>query len=197
LASQYGFKIPESPLQRKGWLGQMLEVVLGTSAGTMAAPDFLQLGIELKSIPLSATGLPKESTFVTTIPLLTVHKESWKTSACYAKLRRVLWVPVEGDPTIAYATRRIGQAVLWSPSAEEDAILQQDWEELTELIVAGKLTTLDATYGQYLQIRPKAADAASLCDAFDEAGHKIKTLPRGLYLRSQFTGMVIHRQYAL
>ena len=57
----------------------------------------------------------------------------------------------------------------------------------------GKLSEIDATMGEYLQIRPKASNGQSLCYGFDEEGSKILTLPRGFYLRSRFTNTIVNR----
>jgi DNA mismatch repair protein MutH len=187
LAGMVGMRIPDTPTQRKGWAGQALELVLGASAGSRAEPDFVNLGIELKTLPLNHSGKPSESTFVTTIPLLTVHRQTWKTSQCFAKLRRVLWVTLEGDRDIPFHHRRMGRAILWSPEEAVERVLADDWAELTWMIGTGRLEEIDASMGEYLQVRPKGANAKSLCYGFDEAGNKTLTLPRGFYLRSRFT----------
>jgi DNA mismatch repair protein MutH len=187
LALLLNFKIPENQLQRKGWAGKALECILGASAGNESRPDFCNLNIELKTIPMNHLGKPAQSTFVTSIPLLTIHQQTWKTSQCYAKLQRVLWVPIEDVPTIKFEHRRIGQALLWSPTLKQEAVLEQDWNELSFMISSGQLAKIDARIGEYLQVRPKAANARALCDGFDTNGQIIKTLPLGFYLRSSFT----------
>lgn len=191
LASELGILIPENPAQRKGWVGQIIEYALGASAGNQSCPDFPSLGVELKTIPVNHLGRPAESTFITTIPLLTVHQQTWETSQCFAKLKRVLWVPIEGCSTIPFQSRRIGVGIIWSPNLEQQRILANDWSELTLMIGTGKLSQINATMGEYLQVRPKAANAKSLCYGFDEEGNKIQTLPRGFYLRSRFTAEII------
>jgi DNA mismatch repair protein MutH len=191
LASTLGVVIPSSPIQRKGLAGQLIELALGVTAGNQCAPDFLELGVELKTIPVNQSGKPAESTFITTIPLLTVHQQTWETSQCFSKLKRVLWIPIEGDRAIPFHSRRIGRGILWSPSTAEEQVLKQDWCELTLMIGTGQLAAIDATIGEYLQVRPKAADAKSLCYGFDEEGNTIQTLPRGFYLRSRFTARII------
>ncbi|ASQ45922.1 DNA mismatch repair endonuclease MutH [Legionella clemsonensis] len=191
LASMLQISIPAEKTKRKGWTGLAIELALGTTAGTKAIPDFSYLGIELKTLPLNPTGKPAESTFVTSIPLLTIHQQQWLSSQCYSKLRRILWIPVEGDRNIPFEHRRIGHGFLWSPSKEDELILAGDWHELTFMIGCGKLEKIDATIGQYLQVRPKAANAKSLCYGFDEEGSKILTLPRGFYLRSSFTAQIL------
>ena len=113
--------------------------------------------------PMGVNSKPLESTFVTSINLLTIHKEQWETSQCFSKLRRVLWVPVEGDNTIPFQHRRVGCAFLWSASAEDEAVLKRDWCELSFMLGGGQLAEVDARMGLYLQVRPKAANARSLC----------------------------------
>ena len=191
LATLLDLCIPAHPLQRKGWAGQAIELALGTTAGSKSAPDFCALGIELKTLPINHLGKPAESTFVTTIPLLTIHKQVWQTSSCFAKLKRVLWLPIEGDPKIPFSHRRIGRGILWSPSVQEEEYLRNDWSEFVLLIGTGMLAQIDSSMGDFLQVRPKAANAKSLCYGFDEVGNKVLTLPRGFYLRSSFTMTVL------
>ena len=190
LASALGLLVPEHPLQRKGWLGQAVERALGATAGNASAPDFSELGVELKTLPLNALGKPAESTFVTHIPLLNIHEQTWETSQCLAKLKRVLWLPIEGDKRINFAHRRVGRAVLWSPSPEDYAVLSADWQHLSSMVSLGQLEEITASMGDYLQIRPKAAHGQSLCYGFDAEGNKVLTLPRGFYLRASFTNTI-------
>ena len=184
--------IPLNPSQRKGWVGQALELALGTDANNKAEPDFQQLGIELKTLPIAKSGKPTESTFITSIPLLTIHQQNWKSSQCFAKLKRILWIPIEGDTDIPYAQRRIGRGFIWSPDEAQEFILASDWNYLTLQIATGLLETIDATAGEYLQVRPKAANGKSLCYGYDSEGNKVKTLPRGFYLRSSFTAKIFN-----
>lgn len=192
LAAQCDFHLPEHPSHTKGFLGSLLEKALGTTAHNQALPDFVSLGVELKTLPIDKHQRPAESTFVTSIPLLTIREESWETSTCYLKLRRVLWVPLESGRDIPMKHRRIGQAFLWSPTPEDLDILKRDWSMLTEMITLGQLEYLSARIGEYLQVRPKAAHGGVLCEAYGAQGEKIKTLPRGFYLRRSFTTKIWH-----
>ncbi|MBA2656075.1 MAG: DNA mismatch repair endonuclease MutH [Tatlockia sp.] len=192
LAALLELRIPDKKQRRKGWTGMAIEQALGTTAGNKAIPDFANLGIELKTLPLNNNKKPSESTFVTSIPLLTIHQQNWQSSQCYAKLQRVLWLPIEGDITIPFGHRRIGRGFLWSPNSSETAILAQDWNELILMITTGQLGEINATIGQYLQIRPKAANAKSLCYGFNSEGRKELTLPRGFYLRASFTEQIVN-----
>lgn len=191
LSMEVNIEIPSNPVHRKGWVGMALEHILGTDAKNKSEPDFQELGIELKTLPIAKSGRPAESTFVTSIPLLTIHHQNWRTSQCYAKLKRVLWIPIEGDKDTPFEHRRVGNGFLWSPSEQEEEVLSSDWDYLTWQISSGHLDHLNATVGNYLQVRPKAAHGKSLCFCYDANGNKVKTLPRGFYLRSSFTAQIL------
>lgn len=63
------------------------------------------------------------------------------------KLKRVLWIPVEGERSIPLAQRRVGLPLLWSPNEEEDRQLREDWEELMDMIVLGQVERITARHG--------------------------------------------------
>jgi DNA mismatch repair protein MutH len=194
LAGELGWQVPADQRRQKGWVGQLLEAALGADAHNQSLPDFTQLGIELKTLPVNAQGKPRETTFVCTIPLLTIHRQSWETSQVWRKLQHVLWVPVEACPTIALAERRVGIAVLWRPDAAQTAALRQDWLEITGMIVTGELASLSGKLGQYLHVRPKGLNGRSLCWSYNQAGDKVLTLPRGFYLRTGLTEQILQMQ---
>ncbi|PFG45196.1 DNA mismatch repair protein MutH [Vibrio sp. ES.051] len=195
LATEAGMNVPENLKRDKGWVGQLLEWHLGAPSGSKPQQDFSQLGIELKSIPISYTGKPLETTFVCVAPLTGVQGLTWETSHVRNKLSRVLWVPVEGERELPLAKRRVGSPLIWSPNEEEERILRNDWEELMEMIVLGKFDQISARLGEALHLRPKAANAKALTEAYSSNGKPIKTLPRGFYLRTQFTEKILLKHY--
>lgn len=190
IAAQFGVAIPADHRRMKGWIGQLMELCLGADAASLPQPDFLKIGVELKTIPINARGWPKESTYVCTSPLA-ADAGTWEASLVRLKLRRVLWMPVEAAPGIPLASRRIGSALLWSPSGIQEEMLRSDWEELTEMITLGELDKISSRHGRALQIRPKAANARSLTRTFDCDGAPSTTLPRGFYLRTSFTAAIL------
>jgi DNA mismatch repair protein MutH len=195
IASRHQLRVPTRLHHAKGWIGQLLEQCLGATAGTAAAPDFQSLGIELKTIPVNRLGQPKESTYVCTVPLHGEAEACWQDSWVRGKLACVLWLPIEADSQIPIEARRIGTAILWSPSAQQEQCLQQDWEEHMELIQCGRIQEISAHHGTCLQIRPKAANKKALCTTTDEDGLPVQTLPRGFYLRPSFTAEILRQQY--
>lgn len=195
LAKRLGEPVPADQRRAKGWAGQLLEQVLGASAASLPEPDFQHLGVELKSLPLNADGQPRESTYVCTVPMSDTRQLSWERSWLRLKLQRVLWVPIEADPQLPLAQRRVGNALLWSPSAEQEAALRRDWEELMDLVCLGRWEELSARHGCYLQIRPKAAHSRVLTNAHDSDGNLCQILPRGFYLRTAFTRRILEQHY--
>lgn len=197
LAAIAGLPVPDSLRRDKGWVGMLLELWLGASAGSKPEQDFAAIGIELKSIPVDSHGHPLETTFVSVAPLTGNTGVVWETSHVRYKLQRVLWVPVEGERSIPLRERHIGTPLLWSPSAAEDEQLRRDWEELMDLIVLGQVEQITARHGEVLQLRPKAANGRILTEAIGAQGETILTRPRGFYLKKSFTAALLARHFLL
>ncbi len=195
LAQEATMAVPVDLKRDNGWVGQLLEWHLGAVAGSKPTQDFEKLGIELKSIPISYSGKPLETTFVCVAPLVGVHGLTWETSHVRNKLSRILWIPVEGEREIPLAERRVGSPLLWSPSLKQEQQLKQDWEELMEMIVLGEVEQITAKHGEVMQLRPKAANGKALTEAYGASGRIIKTRPRGFYLRTQFTEQILNQHY--
>jgi len=174
-----------------------LERWLGASAGSKPEQDFSALGIELKTIPVDSLGRPLETTFVCVAPLTGNSGVTWETSHVRHKLKRVLWIPVEGERHIPLAERHVGSPLLWSPDAGEEQQLRLDWEELMDLIVLGQVERITARHGEVLQLRPKAANGRVLTEAIGADGQLIMTLPRGFYLKKNFTTALLAKHFLL
>nr|WP_318383860.1 DNA mismatch repair endonuclease MutH [uncultured Enterobacter sp.] len=197
LGAMAGLAVPKDLTRDKGWIGVLLELWLGASAGSKPEQDFAALGVELKTIPVDSAGRPLETTFVCVAPLTGNSGVVWETSHVRHKLKRVLWIPVEGSREIPLALRHVGAPLLWSPSEEEEHQLRMDWEELMDLIVLGHVESITARHGEVLQLRPKAANSKALTDAIGAHGQPILTLPRGFYLKKNFTAALLARHFVL
>ena len=191
VASSLGIEVPENLRQKKGFVGQLVEMALGAQSGNLAQPDFAELGIELKTLPVDKNNKPMESTYVSVVPMTDRHKQNWDTSIVAAKLKHVLWLPIEADKTIPLAARRFGMGILWRPEDSLWKELQTDYEEFMDRIVLGEVDTITADQGKWIQIRPKAANSSVLTDAIGPEGDRIKTLPRGFYIRPAMTRKIL------
>jgi len=193
IAQKAGINIPKDLKRNKGWIGLLFEHVLGASAGSRPEPDFPQLGIELKSLPINEHAKPLETTFVSVAPLTGLTGITWQTCYVRKKLAKVLWVPVITPKDGPLADRLVGSPFLWSPNNEEESLLAQDWQELTDMIVLGEVENIHGKHGQVMQLRPKAANSKVKTQAFDKNGKPFMTLPRGFYLKINFTQALLHR----
>jgi DNA mismatch repair protein MutH len=197
VAERVGLPVPADLSGHKGFVGHLLERWLGASAGSRPEPDFPELGVELKTLPVDATGKPYESTFVCVVGPSELSDVEWEASHVRRKLARVLFVPVEGDRSRRLAERRFGSALLWSPDPDETAALRFDWEELAGLVARLGFEGVTGHAGRVLQIRPKARDSHARRRAFDVGGAMVDALPRGFYLRPSFTGSIVRRHFSL
>lgn len=193
LASLWGTEVPPDLRRAKGFVGGLVERALGASAGCRAEPDFPELGVELKTLPVDGAGHCLESTFVCSAEVGDFHDVEWERSRLWAKVRCVLWVPVEGTRSLDVAERRIGGPFLWEPDAQQTAELRADWELLVSLMARGQFDSLSGHLGQHLQLRPKAAKGSSRRRAFDEEGARSLEQPKGFYLRARFTESLLRR----
>jgi DNA mismatch repair protein MutH len=181
--------------RRKGRVGQLVEQALGAPGGSSREPDLPTLGIEIKTLPLGRDGVPRETTFVCTVPLNELASTPFEESVLFGRLARVLFVPIETEPGVAFAERRVGGAFLWSPTPEQRAQLRQDWETIAGVVAAGDIHHLDARLGVVLQTRPKAAHGGVRRIVVSEDGDLTWAQPRGFYLRRQFTQALVQAAY--
>lgn len=191
LADELHIPVPPDLKRDKGWVGMLLETALGATAGSKAEQDFSHLGVELKTLPINAEGYPLETTFVSLAPLVQNSGVKWENSHVRHKLSCVLWIPIEGSRHIPLRERHIGAPILWKPTAEQERQLKQDWEELMDLIVLGKLEQITARIGEVMQLRPKGANSKAITKGIGKNGEVIDTLPLGFYLRKEFTANIL------
>ena len=191
LADIAAIRVPENFKREKGWTGQLLERWLGAEAGSKPEQDFPALGVELKTIPIDLSGKPLETTYVCYAPLTNIASVEWQESNVKNKLTKVLWVPIDGRRDVPPAERCIATPFLWSPSRQQEEQLRQDWEELMDMIALGRVEQITARHGQYMQLRPKAANGKALTAAVGQNGQLIHTRPRGFYLRKKFTQQIL------
>lgn len=195
IAFENGINVPQDLKRDKGWVGQLIELELGAIAGSKPEPDFIHLGVELKTIPIDQKGKPLETTYVTVAPLTDIHGLTWEQSVVFHKLQSVLWVPIEGERHIPVGQRRIGTPLLWSPSTVEMALLKQDWEEIMEKIALGDVDNITARHGEVLQLRPKAANSQILTESIGPDGAIQLSNPRGFYLKISFTQQILNNAF--
>ncbi len=193
LAQLAQWPVPEDLRRQKGWPGQLIEHLLGATAGSRAEPDFPHLGVELKTLPLNPRGKVMETTYVCTAPLDGSMAQTWETSWVRKKLSCVLWVPIVVPEDRSVANRRVARPFLWRPNEAESRVLKADWELLTDFIALGEVDQLHARHGAALQLRPKAASSRDRTWILNEEGEWSHANPKGFYLRTGFTSELLRR----
>ncbi len=178
-------------LRQKGKIGEAVERALGATPGSGASHDFPHLEVELKTIPVAEDGAPHESTYVAAMRVGDAAVMAWATSWVRRKLSCVLWVPIVGGRAAPPEARVVGRAVLWRPTAMQEAVLRADFEEIVGLLGVGRVEDVSAHLGRWLQLRPKAASGRTRTLALGVDGEVVATVPRGFYLRPRFTGALL------
>ncbi|MDZ4694284.1 MAG: MutH/Sau3AI family endonuclease [Deltaproteobacteria bacterium] len=199
IADGLGLPVPAGGLRSKGWSGQIIERELGTTEesghGSARGPDFPELGIELKTVPVDQDGSPLESTAVCMIDPVVIAGESWESSTVRKKLQRILFVALEvpevkGVPSVG--DRTVTQVCLWSPSREEVGRLQADFEHIVrDYFRVGRGAELTGHVGAVLQVRPKAQNNRDMRAAYNAVGQRVALGKMGFYLRPAFVGAIL------
>lgn len=187
LAGDLDLAVPSHSTSAKGWAGQLIEALLGSTAASKPEPDFPHLGVELKTIPVGPAGVPRESTHVCVAPLVVEPEITWQTSLVRRKLARVLWMPILWPVNASVGQRILCSPFLWTLEEPEETELRSDWEELIELIALGRGHEITAHHGNVLQLRPKAPNARTTVWTTGPDGQRMPANPRGFYLRTSFT----------
>lgn len=191
IAHALGIDTRGSAVRTKGMPGGILERALGATGGGSKIHDFPDLGVELKTVPVDARGVPIESTYVCTLSLADADDQEWETSWVRAKLARVLFVPLVTRDDATWRERTVGAPLLWSPTPNQEAILKGDFDDVVGLVGIGRIEELTAHLGRWMQVRPKAAHGRVRTTAWGADGEAIATVPRGFYLRTRFTGALL------
>jgi DNA mismatch repair protein MutH len=186
--------VPAGGLRSKGWAGRVIERELGAGDGGRQGPDFADLGVELKTVPVDQDLCPAESTAVCHIDPVAIAGESWATSYVRKKLARVLLIALEVQrrQVASVGDRRVVAVRLWAPSPDEESLLRADFELLVrEYFRCGRASEITGHLGRVLQVRPKARRASDLRHAFGADGKPTRIGRCGFYLRPTFVHSIL------
>ncbi len=197
VASRLGFRVPPDLRGHKGFVGQLVELALGASAGSDPEPDFPDLGVELKTLPIHEDGRAAESTYVCVARVDGSESLDFRDSHVSRKLERVLFVPVvlPRSETLPLGERTFGMPFLWEPSAEDLARLTHDFRHLQMRIRLGESEDIRGREGEVMQLRPKAMSSRERTWGVSEEGWLVPVKPKAWYLRASFTSELIARVY--
>lgn len=186
--------VPKKLTKNKGFIGSLLEKVLGSQAiNNKSCVDFPFLGIELKSIPINKLNYPVESTFICNVPLTRNTGLSWKSSYFYQKIKKILWVSVQGDKKILLKNRLFKKSFIWVPSTYEIGILKSDWEVLIDKIILGKIKEINSSDSSIIQIKNKYSKKSNVITFTNNYGHLTSIRPKAFYFKKSFTAYLLKK----
>lgn len=194
LARVLGYRVPKDLRGNKGFVGQLVELGLGARGGSDPEPDFPELGVELKTLPITPAGRPIESTYVCMARLDARETTDYATSYVAKKLARVLFVPLVVDDA-PLGDRRFAMPFWWEPGPEDLARLAADFAALHARVRLGEVEDVRAVEGAVLQLRPKAMSRDDRTLGRSEEGWLVAVRPRGWYLRASFTAELVRRAF--
>lgn len=180
-------KMPENSVKAKGFSGQIIEYILGADAKTLPLPDFTNLNIELKTLPVDENLKPLESTFICHANLKPTSYVAFENSTLYHKLKCILFVLIKAPRDVDFSLRQIIGYYFFMPNKDELSIIKEDYEELMDMVMQGNAHKINARFGTIIQMRPKAASGRDITQIIDSNGHIAYTRPRGFYMRRSFT----------
>jgi DNA mismatch repair endonuclease MutH len=154
LADDLGVEGIDRPAaNRKGFAGQMTEAMLRIAANSSPLADLADIGAEVKSVPLYPSGAPRENTKVTSLTLRTVGSdEDFFTSHLYAKMRAIIFMPIQKNDNDVPHLWYLRPPFLWLPSTEELAIIRTEYGRYLEAIGARDWSRLNLREGRYLGV---------------------------------------------
>ena len=168
-----------------GYLGKIMEMYLGASAGNLPIPDFPDLGIELKILPLNRSMLPKKNIKICSTSFFPFKKNTlWEKSILRSKLKKILWIPFQSDTSIPFNKRKIYQPFIFKLKKYEK-VIKQDYENIMEFIFLGKVYKYSSSLGKYL-ILGNVSSNKKLTSFFNLDGHLVKSNYIGFYLNKAF-----------
>jgi len=186
LANSVSWPLPQNLNYNKGFIGTLIEFILGSDINNKIGPDFPKLNIELKTIPICCKGYPLENTFICYVPLFKNVGLTWKESYFFRKIKKILWIPIKGNRSNSFFKKTIGNAFIWTPNKSESYLLKQDWEDFMDLIISGKIENIRSQHGFILQIKKKCKKNI-LTKCVDQIGRISLTSPRAFYFKKNFT----------
>lgn len=154
----------DDPKKRKGAFGNLVEnAYFLYDSNSDSAPDFSQVGMELKTTPLKQNKkgdlVSKERLVIGMIDYMSVTDEEFETSHLLEKSSDILLISylyeAEKDP-LDYLIKVVAR---WGLPEDDMPIFKNDWELVVDKIRAGEAHLLSGSDTLYLEACTKAANS--------------------------------------
>lgn len=183
---------------KKGASGLIVENLLGIENNNRPEADLIQIGCEVKILPLQKNKdgsiKAKEPTAIQMINFCEVAKETWETAKIRSKINLTFWV--------VYLAKVNGVAqhqddyvivdyFLDHPSDIQNTVFKKDWEEIQSYIRRGDADKLSCRMGTYLEPKTKGKNNHDKTDAPDGNGGITQARRRAFYYKKYYTNTQI------
>ena len=164
----------------KGVAAKVIETgYFGIPTNSSEAPDFEDLGIELKVSPLRyiervSLYTTKERNVIKMVNYDEIaNNTKWNQTKVQKKLNRILFVLYVHDNSVNAWDWKVAKVFLWSPSKAQSKLIQSDYDIMRKNVLAGKnLREGDHTFfatcpkhgGGYLKDTPLESPKSALAD---------------------------------
>jgi DNA mismatch repair endonuclease MutH len=156
--------------------------------------DFQRFGIEVKIVPVSASGRLVEAMSFPAFVHEELIFESWEESDLLGRLNRLLIIPVHRERKASVAEVRLGQPFFWSPAEPELQGIKREWERFRSLIERGRARDLPkASETMYIHVRPKGRDSRDR----DQAPGGVDVIKKCFWLNQPYLERVLAGHGAL
>lgn len=183
---------------KKGASGLIVENLLGIENNSRPEADLVQIGCEIKILPLQKNGdgsiKAKEPTAIQMINYCEVAKETWETAKIRSKINLTFWVVYlakENGKSKPQDDYIIVDYFLDHPSDVTNGVFKTDWEEIQSYIKRGDADRLSCSMGTYLEPKTKGKNSQDKTDAPDGNGGITHARRRAFYYKKNYTNTQI------
>lgn len=183
---------------KKGASGLIVENLLGIENNSRPEADLVQIGCEIKILPLQKNRdgsiKAKEPTAIQMINYCEVVKETWETAKIRSKINLTFWVVYlakengKSKPQDDYV---IVDYFLDHPSDVTNGVFKTDWEEIQSYIKRGDADRLSCSMGTYLEPKTKGKNSQDKTDAPNGNGGITRARRRAFYYKKNYTNTQI------
>ena len=183
---------------KKGASGLIVENLLGIENNSRPEADLVQIGCEVKILPLQKNRdgsiKAKEPTAIQMINYCEVARETWETAKIRSKINLTFWVVYlakengKSKPQDDYV---IVDYFLDHPSDVTNGVFKTDWEEIQSYIKRDDADRLSCSMGTYLEPKTKGKNSQDKTDAPDGNGGITRARRRAFYYKKNYTNTQI------
>jgi len=176
----------------KGFFGQALEeFYFYIKNNNIAAPDFINVGMELKSTPMKKTKgkgiVSKERLVLSIIDYMTINQLEFEGSF-KKKNGKLLIVFYQSNNDVQYYDQKILKVVHWTYPPEDLRIIEEDWNTISKMVTEGRSHELSERFTHYLGACTKGMGHER--DYREQPNSDIPARQRALSLKSSYVNKI-------